>query len=47
MSYHEKWLREEDRTTGFELLELDGCQDIFKNKNLLNEWIEEINSFIV
>jgi len=46
-SYHEKWLREEDRTTGFELLELDGCQDIFKNKNLLNEWIEEINGFLV
>ena len=45
--YHEKWLNENNRTTNFDLLQLDGCQDIYKNKNLLGEWISEINKLLI
>ena len=45
--YHEKWLNENNRTTNFDLLQLDGCQDIYKNKNLLGEWISEIENLLI
>ena len=39
--YHEKFLRKYDNK-----LVLDGNVDIFQNKKILEQWMEQINSFV-
>ena len=45
--YHEKMLDIEQQVICKKMLVLDGNIDIYKNKNNLNRWIEDINDFIL
>jgi len=45
-NYHEEFLNENTGINGKKIV-LDGNVDIYENKNIVSEWIEQINSFIL